>query len=140
MWRINFFKPRPTEPPPSNVAEFLAALAKIAPSPGRGDYVFPRPAGGSHGFVQFLAHSHRELVIHRLFARHPGEGGGSIMLRALCDLADRHGVELTLKALPFGGKPYPKSREQLVAWYQRYGFVGTHKKMTRKPTAPHPTG
>jgi RimJ/RimL family protein N-acetyltransferase len=128
-----FFKPRPTEPPASNVADFLTELAKIAPSPGRGDYVFRKPAGGTHGFVQFQEHSHRQIIIHRLCASHPGEGGGSLMLRALCDLADRHGVELTLKALPFGRKPYPRSRDDLVAWYQRHGFLGTHKKMTRKP-------
>jgi hypothetical protein len=128
-----FFKPKPTEPPASNVADFLVALSQIAPSPGRGDYVFRKPQGGTHGLVQFQAHSHRQIVIHRIFASHPGEGGGSLMLRTLCELADRHQVELILKALPFGQKPYPRSREQLVAWYERYGFEGTHKKMSRKP-------
>jgi hypothetical protein len=130
-----FFKRKPIEPPSSNVADFLAALAAVAPPAGRGDYVFPNADGGSHGLVQFLAHSHREVIIHRLWTHQPGQKSGSIMLRILCTLADEHRVELTLKALPFGRKPYPMSREQLVAWYKRYGFEGTHKRMTRRPRA-----
>jgi hypothetical protein len=48
-------------------------------------------------------------------------------------LADYYGVELTLKTLPFGRKPHPMSREQLIGWYERYGFISSGRKMKRKP-------
>jgi hypothetical protein len=48
-------------------------------------------------------------------------------------LADEHGVELVLKTLPFGRKPYPLLPEHLKSWYERYGFTGTSKKMIRLP-------
>jgi len=116
-----------------NVHDFLMALATIAPPAGRGDYAFRKPEGGAHGYVQFIHHSTRELIIHRLWTLQPGQGSGSHILRILCELVDEHGVELRLKTLPFGRKPHPMSRDQLVKWYQRHGFEGTHKKMTRKP-------
>ena len=55
-------------------------------------------------------------------------------LRTLCDLADQHGVELQLKALPIGRKPHPMTREQLKTWYERHGFQGPGWKLMRKPT------
>ena len=58
-----------------------------------------------------------------------------MMLRVLCDLADRHGVEITLKVLPFGPKPYPLSRAQLAEWYHRHGFEGKRWNLTRRPAA-----
>jgi hypothetical protein len=112
---------------------FMSELERIAPSAGRGDYVFAGTNGVSPGFVQIIHHRGRRVEIHRLWARHPGKGDGSAMLKALCDLADRHCVELTLKVLPIGRKPYPLTREQLLAWYQRHGFEGTRRKMIRKP-------
>jgi hypothetical protein len=130
---FRFFKPRPPEIPASNARDFLISLSAVAPPAGRGDYIFKKPEGGAYGFVQFIAHSHRELIIHRLWTLEPGQGNGAHMLRILCNLADQHQVELTLKTIPFGRKPHPLPREQLVAWYQRHGFEGTHKKMTRKP-------
>jgi hypothetical protein len=132
---FGLFRHKPAEPPSTNVADFLTELSTIAPPAGRGDYVFPNSNGGSHGLVQFLAYSPRQVIIHRLWTAQAGQGSGSMMLRTLCELADRHHVELTLKPLPFGRKPYPMSREQLLQWYQKFGFEGTRKKMTRKPRA-----
>jgi hypothetical protein len=132
---FGLFRHKPAEPPSTNVADFLAALSAIAPPAGRGDYVFPKCDGGSHGLVQFLAYSPRQVIIHRLWTASAGQGSGSMMLRTLCELADRHHVELALKPLPFGRKPYPMSREQLMQWYAKYGFEGTRKKMARKPRA-----
>jgi hypothetical protein len=54
------------------------------------------------------------------------------MLRTLCDLADRHEVEIKLKVLPFGHKPYALSRPQLKTWYERHGFQGTGWRLLRK--------
>jgi hypothetical protein len=56
-----------------------------------------------------------------------------MMLGKLCELADEHAVELRLKTLPFGRKPFPLSAQQLSAWYARHGFAAERRKMTRTP-------
>ncbi len=126
---------RPPTPPPQNVRTFLAAIAAAAPPAGLGAFGFRKPDGGTYGFVQFIPNSPTSVTIHRLWTLQPGRGNGSVVLRAVCDSADHHGVELTLKCTPFGRKPYPKSRAQLIEWYRRFGFVLDRKKMVRKPTA-----
>lgn len=112
---------------------FLTALSVVAPSAGRGHYGFKKPDGGSHGFVQFIITSGNSARIHRLWTMEPGKGNGSLMLRTLCELADHHGVELALKVVPIGRKPYPMSREQLRSWYRRHGFEGNANKLIRRP-------
>jgi len=117
----------------SNVTDFIAALKSVAADVGQGDYAFTSADGKKQGFVQFIVRSDRKLSIHRIWAHEPKKGNGTAIMRALCEFADRHAVELTLKALPFGRKPFPMSREQLKAWYQRYGFKGARWKMSRAP-------
>jgi hypothetical protein len=116
-----------------NVVAFLQELVAVAPPAGRGHYGFKSAEGRSHGFVQLIC-SDRIIQIHRIWASEPGMGVGSIMMRALCDLADRHGVEMKLKVVPIGRKPFPMSREQLKAWYQRFDFAGERWILIRKPT------
>ena len=113
--------------------EFLNDLKLIAPAAGEGAYAFVTADGYCRGWVQFIIRSDRLLEIHRLWTLQSGKGNGSIMLRALCDLADRHHVEMVLKTLPFGRKPYPLSREQLQVWYKRHGFEALGRKMIRRP-------
>jgi hypothetical protein len=120
-------------PSPQNVRRFLAAMEAAAPRAGLGAYGFRNPNGGCYGFVQFLVNSPQCVTIHRLWTLQPGQGNGTRVLHKVCDLADYYGVELTLKTLPFGRKPYPFSRDQLLAWYQRHGFEVTGRKMTRRP-------
>jgi hypothetical protein len=116
-----------------NVATYLAALRAIAPVADRGSYAFKGSNGGCVGFVQFIVRSSRAVEIHRLWTREPGRGNGTAMLRSLCELADEHRVEIRLKVLPIGRKPYPMSREQLRDWYRKYGFEGDGWKLVRKP-------
>lgn len=118
------------------VGAFLAALADVAPKAGAGTHAFVDAAGGCRGWVQFIQSDDATVVIHRLWTLQPCNGNGTAMLCAICDLADRHDVEIALKVLPFGRKPYPLTRDQLLAWYQRHGFEGTRRKMTRKPRTP----
>jgi len=120
-------------PSPQNVRQFLAAVAATASPAGLGAFGFRSPTGGTHGFVQFIVNSPISVTIHRLWTLEPGRGNGTAVLRAVCALADEHGVELTLKCLPFGRKPYPKSRERLAEWYGRSGFVANGRKMVRPP-------
>jgi hypothetical protein len=124
--------PRIESDEPPNVATFLAALQMIAPAAGRGAYAFTKSGGGCHGYVQFIPRSPRIIEIHRLWTHDPGQGNGKLMLKILCDLADQHRVEITLKVLPIGRQPYPMSREQLRDWYRRSGFEGDRWKLTRK--------
>lgn len=134
--RWHKWRTKPTPAPaahPNNVNDFLGELKTIAQPAGRGDYTFPKADGGFHGSVQFIIDSARTVTIHRLWTLQPGQGGGSAILGVLCDLADRHRVELRLKVIPIGREPYPMTRDQLFAWYQRHGFEGTRRKMLRKP-------
>jgi hypothetical protein len=134
-WFSGFLKglTKPAQTPVSNVANFLHDLASLAPPAGEGAYGFPDGHGHTRGWVQFIIESDRQVKIHRLWTLRPNDGNGTVMLKKLCELADRNGVEIVLKVLPFGRKPHPRSREQLQEWYERYGFVGTRKKMVRIP-------
>jgi hypothetical protein len=115
-----------------NVRAFLNDLILIAPSAGRGHFSFNNSDGKSLGFVQLLSFE-RIVQIHRIWSIEPGKGIGSIMLRTVCDLADRHGVELKLKVIPIGRKPHPMSRQQLKSWYERFNFKGSGWVLIRKP-------
>ena len=117
------------------MSAFLTDLISVAPSVGQGYYCFAGADGEPDGFVQIIPWANGRMTIYRLWTRRPGEGKGAKMLRALCELADRHGVELELKPLPFGRKPYPMSRDQLLVWYERHGFRGNRRKMLRIPKA-----
>lgn len=63
-------------------------------------------------------------------AEHRGEGHGSAMLRMILRDADAEQVTLWLEVQPSG----PLDRQQLTAWYKRYGFK-PHKYgyMIRRP-------
>ncbi len=138
--RFRLFSPKPAKVRARNVADFLAELAAMAKPAGEGCFAFAKPGGGCHGFVQFIISSERTIQIHRLWTLEPGKGNGSIIVRALCQLADRHGVELKLKVIPIGRKPHPLSREQLKGWYQRHGFEGPRWVLQRKPQASGASG
>src|ERR1700733_2854426 len=102
MGIFSFFQKRPASSAENQraVQDFLAELRTIAPPADRGSYAFKKPDGRSRGFVQFIIDSPSSLTIHRLWTLEPGVGDGSAMLAALCELADRHGVELRLKGVP----------------------------------------
>jgi hypothetical protein len=55
------------------------------------------------------------------------------MLQTVCDLADEHDIGIRLKVIPIGRKPYPLPREQLKAWYERFGFAGQRWNLQRLP-------
>jgi hypothetical protein len=133
--RLFKFRSKPAKIRPRNVADFFADFASIAKPAGDGCFSITNPLGGCHGFVQFIISSERMIQIHRLWTLEPGKGNGSIMVRAVCELADRHGVELKLKVIPIGRKPHPLSREQLKAWYQKHAFEGPGWILLRKPIA-----
>lgn len=115
-----------------DVAAFVGDLGLVAPADVHGHYRFKKENGHTRGFVQLIC-TERLVQIHRLWAIEPGNGCGSVMMRLLCEIADRHGVEMKLKVIPIGRKPYPLSRGQLKGWYQRFGFEGAGWVLFRKP-------
>lgn len=120
------------------LCRFSEELRVIAPPTGRGDYVFHTASGERLGFAQITATYRDAVTLHRVWVDRPGSGHGTAILRILCELADRHGIGIIIKPLPFGQKPYPLSRGQLMVWYSRHGFEGTHRKMARMPQQPLP--
>lgn len=62
-----------------------------------------------------------------------GTGNGSAGLKWLCELADRHSITLSLLVWPYGDNQTRLNIQQLIAWYRRYGFIGTGKHMARLP-------
>jgi hypothetical protein len=123
--------------PAGDVEAFLADLLSVTRQHGAITFAFLRENSDPFGFVQIYRPGHGQILIHRLWAIDPGHGGGSQMLRTLCELADRHHVQIALTPLPFGPKPPPMSVEELNIWYHRHGFAGQSKRLIRKP-APGP--
>jgi|GEM_PF-4988462 len=97
MGIFRLFKSRPAKAVPNVVRGFLAALKEIAPPAGMGAYALKNADGGCHGFIQFVPHTPASLIIHRLWTLEPGKGNGAAVLGLVCELADRHGVELRLR-------------------------------------------
>src|ERR1700733_2848107 len=108
---------------------FLSELARISRRLNDATFAFDNADGTHQGFVQLLPHAAGGLRLHRLWVHQTGRGHGSTILRSVCQLADLHGIEISLKALPFGNKPYPLLREQLADWYRRHGFEGSRWKL-----------
>jgi hypothetical protein len=76
-------------------------------------------------------------------------GGGGTTLRALLEVADEFGVDVSIYAKTFGDSEHRKSQKQLVQWYREWGFVddvngveddddaeGSGRMMLRRPGTP----
>jgi hypothetical protein len=118
--------------PRGDLDAFFAALSLLADPVENLSFRF----GDSHdpdGFVQRWGSADHWLQIHRIWARYPNRGDGTRMLQTVCDLADEHDIGIRLKVIPIGRKPYPLPREQLKAWYERFGFAGQRWNLQRLP-------
>ncbi len=78
------------------------------------------------------------IYIADLLSMEPGKGHAKAVLKALCGLADKYGVTLTLIAKAYGEGGL--TTKQLIDWYGRAGFTVTQKggggfntNMARKP-------
>jgi len=85
-----------------------------------------------------IDHPNNAVYISDIMSLEAGKGHGSVALKALCELADEHGVTLELTAKAYG--PKHLSTKQLVDWYSRYGFTVSRRgnaesgtSMVRKP-------
>ena len=63
---------------------------------------------------------------------YPKKGYASMAMKWLTDLADKHGVPMTLDAVPRGTGEWKIGKGKLVAFYKKFGFKGSGL-MTRKP-------
>lgn len=88
-----------------------------------------------------------ELTSIGVYEKHHGQGYASRALRMLTALCDSSAMTIKLVARPLGsdllpGCPATLSTEQLVAWYQKHGFVETRgagddtREMVREPRMP----
>jgi GNAT superfamily N-acetyltransferase len=75
----------------------------------------------------------REVVRVWTDEDHRRQGYGTELMQAVCDEADVLGVVLMLQPLPFGEGV---TKEKLMAWYSRFGFVKTQSKPVLMARAP----
>lgn len=77
-----------------------------------------------------------EMRIHLIesLPKHEGKGKGSEALSWLCEMADAHQIELSLRACP-QYRNFGLNLVDLVQWYRRHGFVllGSEYEMKRYP-------
>jgi GNAT superfamily N-acetyltransferase len=59
-----------------------------------------------------------------------GQGVGSQLMNEICADADAAGVTLTLEPIPYDG---PERLDDLVRFYERFGFTLSAEGMTRLP-------
>lgn len=60
------------------------------------------------------------IIIERLVARAPGQGDGTFAMKRLTDLADAHGIHLTMFMKPISHRALPM--DKLVGWSGQHGF------------------
>ena len=75
----------------------------------------------------------REVVRVYTDEDHRGQGFATELMRAVCDEADVLSIVLMLQPLPFGEG---LSKDKLMAWYSRFGFVKTQNKPVLMARAP----
>jgi len=65
-----------------------------------------------------------QLWIDNIRAFQHKDGAGSELMRAVCEIADKHGVTAALFAVPLATGPKQKKipAAKLIGWYKRFGF------------------
>ena len=84
---------------------------------------------------------HADLIVDSIEADEPGKGWGTVAMRIVCDLADRHHVSLYLQAVATEGEDQI-DEHGLGAFYAKFGFEDRgnfgHRDMFRSPKGPTP--
>ncbi len=75
------------------------------------------------------------VVLQSIASADPQSGSGSNALAILCKVADRYKVIIDLDAGPYSTRhTEPITREKLMNWYSRFGFVSMGgSEMRRNP-------
>lgn len=126
----------------SNMASFLGELAIITflnPLSGR-HHVFTFP-GGAAVMVRLAGPKGDAIHISEFVSTMQRMGHGTTAMQRLVELADRHGILLTLHAIPYGYNPIPTGK--LIRFYQEHGFqvrkggMDDEDLMVRRPAPKH---
>ena len=64
----------------------------------------------------------------------PKSGAATETMKFLTELADKHGVAMSLSAVPKGKGETKIPKAKLVAFYKRFGFTGHPDEMIREPS------
>ena len=64
----------------------------------------------------------------------PKSGAATETMKFLTELADKHGVAMSLSAVPKGKGETKIPKAKLVAFYKRFGFIGHPDEMIREPS------
>lgn len=85
--------------------------------------------------VRSTQYKEGEIHLSDIRSVSPKQGYGKEAMTFLVDLADRHGVFLTLEADAYlKGEKGTMTTSQLITWYKKFGFKNVTKtEMTRKP-------
>ena len=114
-----------------------------SPSPYRDSRTATLVTGENHqGFLAratvVISEKAGDLVLSTIRAL--DAGGGSVVMRKICQLADKHGLVVDdLTPSPFPLSRYSAGvrklhKKELVAFYEGFGFVmGSDKTMSRQP-------
>jgi hypothetical protein len=90
-------------------------------------FVFQNSNGDSIGIVALgvLPEENDFVYIYHLGAFISRHGDGSIILKELCQQADKVGICLSVSAIHLGnGKDPVMETERLIQWYKSFGFEG----------------
>lgn len=67
-------------------------------------------------------------LVHRLYSKTRGQGHAKGLLTAVTEWADENGLELFLRAQPYGGPVQTMlDMNQLIKLYERFGFERTEQ-------------
>jgi GNAT superfamily N-acetyltransferase len=80
------------------------------------------------GVIFELMVTHNLLVrkvveLTRIIVQDRKKGVGTAIMRELCEFADRHSAEISLKTASKGDYAATTSRARLIRFYKRFGFV-----------------
>lgn len=129
------------KPEPSNIREFMAEFRKISYE----NPINPRERLIGRGqtdrdwalldITPWMANETVHLSSIQSLDQGKRTGAGSYALKRITDLADKHGVTISLHADKFGNVPGSPSTTQLRKWYERNGFVRANgsEQMVREP-------
>jgi hypothetical protein len=90
-------------------------------------FVFQNANGDSIGIVALgvLPEENKLVYIYHLGAFISKHGSGSIILKELCQQADRVGIRLSVSAINLANGKDPRMKaERLKKWYKSFGFKG----------------
>ena len=71
-----------------------------------------------------------------IIVRDRKQGVGTAIMRELCEFADRHAAEITLKPASKGDYAATTSRARLIRFYKRFGFVRAKDKPSEYTAIP----